>query len=952
MSLPVEIRTSTLPRTILRSCHPLAFSFALGAAACALAVRAQNIASSGQGIIGYQAAVDGTPGTLLYHVGAATDITDGDLGTHVDNWSAGSDQGQGVSFVGVVWPSARYEQISKLTLTLAAFLDGGWFGPNGTGPGAGGALLPEHLTEPVIQVSTNRGASWQNVTATSDYLTALNGATIGGGDNPNPNTLTATFTLSTPVSKVDGIRIIGPNGGNAGADANGFLGVFDLDIQAAFTDSDNDGLPDAWEQAFGLNVGVNDAGVDSDGDSVLNTEEYAHGINPSKTDSDGDGLNDGDELNVSRTSPSLADTDGDGVNDGDEVNKYLSDPLLTDSDNDGLSDGDEVTKYHTNPVLADTDGDGYGDSVEVSLGSNPNDSKSLPGNLALGATGLLGTEDNWGGTDTPLFHVGGAENINDGIFTSRVDTYNDAGTDKLSFVGVAWDHPLTEAVARLKLTLATFFDGGWFGPNGKGPGAGNPLTAAQVSEPTIQVSSDGGTTWTNVDHASDYLTVMIGHRVGGGTQPNPTAPAATFTLKKPVSGINAVRIIGTEGGTASGGFLGVFELQVYGFTDTDKDGMDDNWEKENNLKIGTNDAGVDADLDGLTNLQEYNLGTNPQKPDSDSDGVKDGDEVNTSRTNPLASDSDSDGLSDGEEINVRLSNPLSADSDGDGFADGLEAAVGTELTLPSSFPSNLALRLDANPIIGTEDVPGGTDTPFGQAGSPASINDNDLNTHVDTWNGNQPTSADTASYVGILWTNLVNVPISSLELTLAAFGDGGWFGVNGLSPAPGGALTSDHLTEPTVQATTNGGVSWTPISVTSDYSTTLLGATIGGGANPNPKNLAARFTLSSPMTNINGIRLVGTEGGLASGGFLGVAELKVLAAGPKGGVTLAKAAIASGKFQFEFDSQSGTTYTVQFKNSLSDRTWQTLSSIAGDGARKSISDWLTSSNRFYRVSSQ
>ena len=31
-------------------------------------------------------------------------------------------------------------------------------------------------------------------------------------------------------------------------------------------------------------------------------------------------------------------------------------------------------------------------------------------------------------------------------------------------------------------------------------------------------------------------------------------------MTEPQTGINGVRIIGTEGGTASGGFLGVFEL--------------------------------------------------------------------------------------------------------------------------------------------------------------------------------------------------------------------------------------------------------------------------------------------------------------------------------------------------------------------------------------------------------
>lgn len=134
-------------------------------------------------------------------------------------------------------------------------------------------------------------------------------------------------------------------------------------------DSDNDGMPDVWEDANLFNkLSAADATLDADADGLNNRNEFLASTNPRDTDSDDDGINDSLER-ANASNPLLASSKPPFTG--------QAWPSGQDLDANGLPDAWEVRfrAFGLSPT-ADADGDGASNAQEAKWGTNPFDANS------------------------------------------------------------------------------------------------------------------------------------------------------------------------------------------------------------------------------------------------------------------------------------------------------------------------------------------------------------------------------------------------------------------------------------------------------------------------------------------------------------------------------------------------------------------------------------------------
>ena len=511
-------------------------------------------------------------------------------------------------------------------------------------------------------------------------------------------------------------------------------------------DTDNDTLIDSVEMG-GLNISVEYANYstvfyisysnpeleDSDGDQLLDAQEYSLLSDPLLNDTDMDNLTDYLET-IFETNLIKADTDHDYLVDSKEIygvnitNPHTGeiyivrpDPLDNDSDNDGFLDGEEVRGFNlsipnvydheivqTDPMDKDGDRDGLSDFEEINgLNISGHIFVTDPWDPDTDNDGLSDINEKVYGTN-PLSNDTDSDGLLDGdevngIYVSAVNktyctdpTLNDTDGDNITdFDEINGVYVPATGKTYYTDPTAADSDGDGFSDYEEVQGIYvSALDKTYYTDPT-NPDSDG-------DNLDDYVEVMkysTDPLLNDTDSDNLSDGQEVLGLEIPHIGVKRTNptLVDTDGDglTDFQEFSGIYTLIGILYSDptlmdTDFDGLSDYIEVHGWNVTYTRIGGyskivihvvsypnrTDSDYEGLNDYLEYYHKSNPIDPDTDDDGLDDYVEY-IHKTYLTDQDTDDDGLDDYKEvygfyvpgIGNVTTDPLNPDTDGDGLTD-------------------------------------------------------------------------------------------------------------------------------------------------------------------------------------------------------------------------------------------------------------------------------------------
>ena len=397
-------------------------------------------------------------------------------------------------------------------------------------------------------------------------------------------------------------------------------------------DTDGDGMPDMWETRYGLNPNdATDGHADNDNDGLLNHEEYTAKASPLNPDSDFDYLSDYDEVKVYYSTVDYWDANNNDIEDGLEIHAGL--PIDTRQD------------YAT-----DQDGDGVSNLSEIKHKTDPFDVNSK-------ITPLMFAQSSFEQTNLGLGWHFDIENEQDNSALWQFDTTSaSVGQQSLKV-------QLEPKDGETQLS--------WFTQFGE---AGHIVFDYAYQGDDLKLHIDVP--------RSHWQRVDLNPNQGQWTRHSQEVNAGYASINWHISSMKDQSQFSIDN-----------VIYFAEGVDQDSDGMEDYWEHIHYLDFtNPNDATIDSDNDGLSNLRESQLGTNPQSTDSDGDGYSDYAEVNLHYTDPTSKDNDEDGMADVWEVNNGLDikvNDADEDPDSDGFTNLDEFVNGTDPNNAESFPQGV-----------------------------------------------------------------------------------------------------------------------------------------------------------------------------------------------------------------------------------------------------------------------